>query len=35
MRTGVANDLKTVGGCLKDIDHLYETTWEKLYLIPR
>ncbi len=23
MRTGAANDLKTVGGCLKDLDHLY------------
>ncbi len=22
MRTGAANDLKTVGGCLKDLDHL-------------
>ena len=23
MRTGAANHLKTVGGCLKDLDHLY------------
>jgi hypothetical protein len=25
MRTGAANHLKTVGGCLKDLDHLSPT----------
>jgi hypothetical protein len=25
MRTGAANHLKTVGGCLKDLDHLLRT----------
>ena len=31
MRTGVANHLKTVGGCLKDLDHLCIYIWEYTY----